>query len=79
MDLPECGSAEGFTNFSLREGRRLCDGEGVELSEQGLQSLCTYSSHDSLLSHEAVDLDLLFFKINESSLEVSVETRSRDH
>lgn len=48
----------------------------MELSEQGLQSLCTYSSHDSLLLHEAVGLDLLFFRINESSLEVSVETRS---
>lgn len=48
----------------------------MELSEQGLQSLCTYSSHDSLLLHEAVGLDFLFFKINESSLEVSVDIRS---
>lgn len=52
MDLPECLSAEGVTNFSLHGGTRLGDGERVELSEQRLQSLCTYSSHDSLLSQE---------------------------
>lgn len=29
MDLPECLSAEGVSDFALHEGTRLCDGERV--------------------------------------------------
>lgn len=72
MDLPECVSAEGFTKFSLREGRRPCDGSacGAQRAALAASVHLQFSGWSPLtgIYTEAGGLDLLFFKINESSL-----------